>query len=45
MLTTHTLGLPRIGSQRKLKFTTESFWRSELDEAGLIAVGCGPQLR
>lgn len=45
MLTTHTLGLPRIGSQRELKFATESFWRGELDEAGLIAVGRDLRLR
>ncbi|QDQ27073.1 5-methyltetrahydropteroyltriglutamate--homocysteine S-methyltransferase [Chitinimonas arctica] len=43
MFTTHTLGLPRIGSQRELKFAVEKFWRGELNESGLRA--CGRELR
>lgn len=27
MTTIHTLGYPRIGAQRKLKFALESFWK------------------
>ncbi len=45
MLTTHTLGFPRIGSQRELKFAVEQFWRGELDEAGLNATGRELRLR
>ncbi|TAK92394.1 MAG: 5-methyltetrahydropteroyltriglutamate--homocysteine S-methyltransferase [Burkholderiaceae bacterium] len=40
---THILGLPRIGPNRELKFALESFWKGELDEAGLQQVGA--QLR
>ncbi|WP_269531742.1 5-methyltetrahydropteroyltriglutamate--homocysteine S-methyltransferase [Chitinimonas sp. BJYL2] len=45
MLTTHILGFPRIGSLRELKFAEERFWRGELDEAGLLAVGRELRLR
>ena len=31
----HTLGFPRIGAQRELKFALESFWRGAPTEAGL----------
>ena len=32
---THTLGFPRIGARRELKFALESFWRGESDAAAL----------
>lgn len=31
MVTTHSLGFPRIGSQRQLKFALEKYWRGEID--------------
>lgn len=34
----HTLGFPRIGAQRELKFALEAFWRNETTEAELTAV-------
>jgi len=36
---THILGFPRIGAKRELKTALESFWRGELPEAQLSAVG------
>lgn len=39
MTTTHTLGFPRIGTSRELKFALESFWRGASSEADLQAVG------
>ncbi len=39
MSTTHNLGFPRIGAQRELKFAQEAFWRGEISEAELKAVG------
>ncbi|MCA1926753.1 MAG: 5-methyltetrahydropteroyltriglutamate--homocysteine S-methyltransferase, partial [Thiobacillus sp.] len=35
------LGMPRIGARRELKFALEAFWRNEIDEAALRAVGSG----
>ncbi len=35
----HTLGFPRIGAQRELKFAQESFWRGESDETALRETG------
>ncbi len=35
----HSLGCPRIGRDRELKKAQEAFWKGELDEAGLRAVG------
>ena len=35
----HTLGFPRMGAHRELKFALEAHWRGELDAAGLEAVG------
>jgi 5-methyltetrahydropteroyltriglutamate--homocysteine methyltransferase len=31
MTTIHTLGFPRIGKQRELKFALEKFWRGDID--------------
>ncbi|HUX64639.1 5-methyltetrahydropteroyltriglutamate--homocysteine S-methyltransferase [Sulfuricella sp.] len=39
MTTTHTLGFPRMGAQRELKFALEKHWRGEISAAGLEAVG------
>ena len=39
MAVAHTLGFPRIGRDRELKKAQEAFWKGELDEAGLLAVG------
>ncbi|ADU99640.1 5-methyltetrahydropteroyltriglutamate--homocysteine S-methyltransferase [Alicycliphilus denitrificans] len=36
---THTLGFPRMGAQRELKFALERHWRGEIDAAALEAVG------
>ena len=35
ILTSHSLGLPRIGARREWKFALESFWKGTLDERGL----------
>ena len=34
-VTIHTLGFPRIGAKRELKWATEQYWRGELDRADL----------
>ena len=39
MALAHSLGFPRIGRYRELKKALEAFWKGELDEAGLRAVG------
>ncbi len=39
MMTTHVLGYPRIGKQRQLKFALEAYWRGELPQAELFALG------
>ncbi len=36
MTTTHTLGFPRIGRQRELKFALERHWRGELPTDALL---------
>src|SRR5471032_3095787 len=43
MIRTHTLGFPRMGAQRELKFALERHWRGEIDSVALEAVGA--QLR
>eukprot|EP01038_Epipyxis_sp_PR26KG_P002790 gene2790-3962_t len=40
---THTLGFPRMGAQRALKFALESFWRGDSTKAELQATAA--QLR
>lgn len=35
MVTTHSLGFPRIGERRELKFALEAYWRGELSEPEL----------
>jgi 5-methyltetrahydropteroyltriglutamate--homocysteine methyltransferase len=39
MSTAHILGFPRIGAKRELKYALEAFWRGELSQAQLLAVG------
>lgn len=39
MALAHTLGFPRIGAQRELKFALESFWRGEATERVLQETG------
>ncbi|MFZ6711979.1 5-methyltetrahydropteroyltriglutamate--homocysteine S-methyltransferase [Undibacterium sp. TC9W] len=39
MTTAHTLGFPRIGAQRELKFAQESFWSGDITEATLHETG------
>jgi 5-methyltetrahydropteroyltriglutamate--homocysteine methyltransferase len=39
MALSHSLGFPRIGRDRELKKAQEAFWKGELDEAELRAVG------
>ncbi|VTZ51890.1 hypothetical protein MPC4_500006 [Methylocella tundrae] len=36
-----TLGTPRIGPRRELKFALESFWSGKLDEAALLEAAAG----
>lgn len=38
MTTTHTLGFPRIGSQRELKFACEAYWRKAINAEDLEQV-------
>jgi len=39
MVTTHTLGFPRIGAKRELKFALESYWKGESTRDALTATG------
>jgi len=39
MITTHTLGYPRMGGARELKFALEKFWRGEIGAAELENTG------
>ncbi|ROZ78227.1 5-methyltetrahydropteroyltriglutamate--homocysteine S-methyltransferase [Ramlibacter sp. WS9] len=39
MVRTHTLGFPRMGAHRELKFALEKHWRGEIGAAALEAVG------
>src|SRR5260221_5470385 len=39
MTVAHILGFPRIGARRELKVALESFWRGEIPESELLAVG------
>lgn len=43
--TTHILGYPRVGSQRELKFAQEKYWRGEISQQELKAVGHELRLR
>ncbi|MCK7598386.1 5-methyltetrahydropteroyltriglutamate--homocysteine S-methyltransferase [Microbulbifer sp. CAU 1566] len=39
MSQTHILGYPRIGAQRELKKAQEAYWKGEIDQKALLAVG------
>lgn len=39
MVISHSLGFPRIGTKRQMKFAVEAYWRGEIDEAALIEKG------
>jgi 5-methyltetrahydropteroyltriglutamate--homocysteine methyltransferase len=39
MTIAHTLGFPRMGPNRELKFALEAFWRGDTSESDLLAVG------
>ncbi len=39
MTTIHSLGFPRIGKNRELKFALEQFWRGEINAEALEATG------
>ncbi len=39
MALAHNLGFPRIGADRELKKAQEAYWKGDLDQAGLQAVG------
>ncbi|HEY0201302.1 MAG TPA: 5-methyltetrahydropteroyltriglutamate--homocysteine S-methyltransferase, partial [Burkholderiaceae bacterium] len=41
----HTLGFPRMGAQRELKFALEKHWRGEIDRAALEAAGAALRAR
>jgi len=39
MIKVHTLGFPRMGAQRELKFALERHWKGEIDASALEQVG------
>jgi len=39
MALAHNLGFPRIGADRELKKAQEAYWKGDLDQASLLAVG------
>lgn len=39
MVITHSLGFPRIGSRRQMKFAVEAYWKGEIDVETLIEKG------
>ncbi len=45
MVCTHTLGFPRMGVHRELKFALERHWRGEIDAAALESVGADLRAR
>ena len=45
MTTVHTLGFPRIGAKRELKFALESYWQGRSSLAELENVGAGLRQR
>ena len=38
MATTHSLGFPRIGRKRELKFALEKYWKGEISEQALLEI-------
>ena len=45
MAVAHTLGFPRIGTHRELKFALESFWQGNSNESALREIGSTLRLR
>lgn len=45
MTRTHTLGFPRMGAHRELKFALEKHWRGEIDAAELETIGAALRAR
>ncbi len=45
MVRTHTLGFPRMGAQRELKFALEQHWQGALSATALEAVGAALRAR
>ncbi len=45
MVTTHSLGFPRIGKERELKFALENYWKGSLSEAMLLDTAVTLQTR
>ena len=43
MTTIHSLGFPRIGARRELKFALESYWKGQSSRDALLHLGA--QLR
>ncbi len=41
----HTLGFPRMGAHRELKFALEQYWQGSMDAAALEAVGAAIRTR
>ncbi len=39
MITLHSLGFPRIGKRRELKFAVEQYWRGDMPEEHLESIG------
>ena len=39
MVVTHSLGFPRIGVRRELKFALEAYWKGESSREALVALG------
>ena len=39
MALAHNLGFPRIGADRELKKALEAYWKGDIDQAALLAVG------
>ncbi|QNT79244.1 5-methyltetrahydropteroyltriglutamate--homocysteine S-methyltransferase [Entomobacter blattae] len=39
MVTTHSLGFPRIGLKRELKFALEAYWKGQLSQSALEEMG------
>ncbi len=45
MIRTHTLGFPRMGAHRELKFALEQHWSGQMDSAALEQVGADLRAR
>ncbi|WP_298282006.1 5-methyltetrahydropteroyltriglutamate--homocysteine S-methyltransferase [Acidocella sp.] len=45
MVLTHSLGYPRIGARRELKFALEAYWRGDSPREALLEAGAGLRAR